>query len=384
MKPPLPRTLSAVPQTLHARLEIAKAIRTLAGPDEDELLRRRHAEIAGVRRDLELLAADVRKTFEEAAALAKAELRAALKKYSPDQPRVPAGNSKGGQWTTGDDGETSAEAAGDEESRGAGPGSFDPRAHYASLEAGPDGKLSDAPPPGVRVAGAEEERAEDRPEGSESQETRLEYAEVSWRNTLFAVRSIDPDWKPSGESVIDPNSIEGRIAELEAWTREAQEHLARLREPEPPGGVAAESPGETPAEPAGEACYRIDIRQEDRLGGHTYERHVEKDWNYLKGRVAFEGVSAAGSFRSVDEANELINKALNDNPEAVASVVKGLRSMNSIDRNFDSSTGYEAFPIAQRGPIVMRDTDSVRVIIVRDTRSAKGFYVLTAYPQTRR
>jgi hypothetical protein len=151
MKPPLPRTLSAVPQTLHARLEIAKAIRTLAGPDEDELLRQRRAEIAAIRRDLEALSREIRKAGEECLALAKAELREALKKYhsdrpmvltatgfvpieanaaqqeaaangqdanrqgaelqtlpaiqkygySPDQPRVPAGSSDGGQWTTG-------------------------------------------------------------------------------------------------------------------------------------------------------------------------------------------------------------------------------------------------------------------------------------------
>jgi Bacterial CdiA-CT RNAse A domain len=101
MKPPLPRTLSAVPQTMHTRLEIAKAIRTLAGPDEDELLRQRHAEIAAIRRDLEALSRDLHKAFEAAATLAKAELRSALKKYSADQPRVPAGNPDGGQWTTG-------------------------------------------------------------------------------------------------------------------------------------------------------------------------------------------------------------------------------------------------------------------------------------------
>jgi len=104
MKPPLPRTLSAVPQTLHTRLEIAKAIRTLAGPDEDELLRQRRVEIAAIRRDLEALSRDLHKAFEAAATLAKAELRAALKKYSADQPRVPAGNPDGGQWTnTGGD-----------------------------------------------------------------------------------------------------------------------------------------------------------------------------------------------------------------------------------------------------------------------------------------
>lgn len=34
MKPPLPRTLSAVPRTLHVQIEIAKAIHTLFGQDE--------------------------------------------------------------------------------------------------------------------------------------------------------------------------------------------------------------------------------------------------------------------------------------------------------------------------------------------------------------
>jgi hypothetical protein len=104
MKPPLPRTLSAVPQTLHTRLEIAKAIRTLAGPDQDELLRQRRAEIAAIRRDLDSLARDVGKAGKECLTLAKAELWAVLKKYSPDQPRVPAGDPAGGRWTKDDDG----------------------------------------------------------------------------------------------------------------------------------------------------------------------------------------------------------------------------------------------------------------------------------------
>jgi hypothetical protein len=98
MKPPLPRTLSAVPQTLHTRIEIAKAIRALAGPDQDELLQRR-AEIAAIRHELEALPGEIRKAGEEWLVLAKAELRAALKKYNPDQPGVPLGNPDGGQST---------------------------------------------------------------------------------------------------------------------------------------------------------------------------------------------------------------------------------------------------------------------------------------------
>jgi hypothetical protein len=101
MNPDRPRRLSAVPRTLHTQLEIAKAIRTLAGPDGDELLRQRRAEIAAIRRDLDVLKRGVRKLGEELPALVMAELQSEQKKYSPDQPRVPAGNRDGGQWTSG-------------------------------------------------------------------------------------------------------------------------------------------------------------------------------------------------------------------------------------------------------------------------------------------
>jgi hypothetical protein len=100
MNPYRPYRLSAVPRTLHTELEIAKAIRTLAGPDQDEVLRQRRAEIAAIRRDLDALARGVRKLGEELPALVMAELQSELKKYSPDQPRVPAGNSDGGRWTS--------------------------------------------------------------------------------------------------------------------------------------------------------------------------------------------------------------------------------------------------------------------------------------------
>jgi hypothetical protein len=52
--------------------------------------------------ELEAIKRDFQKAGEECLALVKAELRAALaKKYNPDQPRVPAGNRDGGQWTGG-------------------------------------------------------------------------------------------------------------------------------------------------------------------------------------------------------------------------------------------------------------------------------------------
>jgi hypothetical protein len=132
MKPPLPHGESAVPRTLHAQLEIAKAMRTLMAPDEDELLRRRRAELAAIRGELETMKRDLHKAGEECLALAKAELRAALaRKYNPDQPRVPGGNRDGGQWTSGSEaGSDVAGVAGD---------ISEPRVRYASLENPPVG-----------------------------------------------------------------------------------------------------------------------------------------------------------------------------------------------------------------------------------------------------
>ena len=78
MIPYKPNRLIAVPRTLEVRLEIMKAIRTLTAQDDGGLIRQRGADIAG--------------------------LRSYVQKFDPNEPRVPAGTSDGGQWTSeGDD-----------------------------------------------------------------------------------------------------------------------------------------------------------------------------------------------------------------------------------------------------------------------------------------
>ncbi len=86
---------TAVPKTWQARVEILKAIDTLAAQYQNDRLRRR-AEIAAIRRDCDLVAQSLREVCREWAVL----VRSHLHKFDPDQPRVPAGNSDGGQWTS--------------------------------------------------------------------------------------------------------------------------------------------------------------------------------------------------------------------------------------------------------------------------------------------
>jgi hypothetical protein len=93
-------TRLTVPPTLEKQREVLDAFRTLADQD-DELLQWRRAEIAALRREAE----DIRRCID-AISRQMLELRAQIlterkaQKYSPDQPRVPAGSPHGGEWTS--------------------------------------------------------------------------------------------------------------------------------------------------------------------------------------------------------------------------------------------------------------------------------------------
>jgi hypothetical protein len=91
MKPPLPRTLSAVPRLLHVQLEIIKAIHTLAAPSIDQ-----HGK------SLDFTAPD------DSCALARRIFRSSLQEeffkagFRSDQPRWRKGSGRrSGRWSDG-------------------------------------------------------------------------------------------------------------------------------------------------------------------------------------------------------------------------------------------------------------------------------------------
>jgi hypothetical protein len=94
----LPRTLQAVPTTLHAQLEIADAIRKLSTADREDCARQRREELGALRRDLGKLREDLGKISRDFPMLFLTELRKVG--FNPNEPRVPAGSgSKSGEWT---------------------------------------------------------------------------------------------------------------------------------------------------------------------------------------------------------------------------------------------------------------------------------------------
>lgn len=131
-------------------------------------------------------------------------------KYSPDQPRVPAGSSEGGQWTS--------------EGGGAGSGRNDPRV------------ISDATPDPARPGAqyAQTRRAGFAPvlingqliEPTPAQGARLTVAESQAAAAIRRVQDLDPNWKPT-QSLY--SSVENLIGAYEADAQQARDRLYELQ-----------------------------------------------------------------------------------------------------------------------------------------------------------
>ena len=90
----------------------------------------------------------------------------------------------------------------------------------------------------------------------------------------------------------------------------------------------------------------------------------------------------AGSFPSLNEANEWVNKTLDVNRAIVDEVASGRREEAFLTHRFGFVTGREAIVAdRRRRTIITRRTYGVGVSIYHDKRSPRGFSVTTAYPR---
>ncbi len=222
-------------------------------------------------------------------------------KYSPSQPRVPAGNARGGQWTDRGGGQGTVANPGQDTGQGT-----------AASFAQPMGNVG--------------------------------IGDVSGSSELGDLFKITPD---------------------DTRTEGIQ--------------VAAGRP--------------VDLLEEEGRDGHAVEEHVRKSDQWLLNDVRSQAASAirkgdyfddfrSGSFTSLEAANKLVNATIAANQGKVDRVVIDRAPRAELDYDFDSPTGREAYMRNERSQAVLRDTYSVRVVIVPDN-SEKGYRVLTAFPRNR-
>lgn len=140
---------------------------------------------------------------------------------------MPGGNPDGGQWTKAD--QSVAPSA---STAGSGTLATSKPVQYAALDMGTRTDATDVSS-GVRYAGGiEDDESENRAgdvqfEGTPARLARQAIAVGQWRQVFSQVQKYDPTWKPSPVWV-DPNSIEGDITKLNAWTEEARDYLGQL------------------------------------------------------------------------------------------------------------------------------------------------------------
>ena len=119
--------------------------------------------------------------------------RAVKANFNPNQPRVPAGNPDGGQWT----------------GTGGGAGTTsNPRVAQTTPRGGGRRTGSDA-------------------EATPAQEARLTVEEAQARDAIRRVREIDPTWSPN-QSLTAPDSIEGEISRAQGQRQDTEDRLIEL------------------------------------------------------------------------------------------------------------------------------------------------------------
>lgn len=143
------------------------------------------------------------------------------------------------------------------------------------------------------------------------------------------------------------------------------------------------------AQAEGTRRYTVVLSEEEARGGHAIRRHVGKSDEQLLATLRAARIDtplvtiakkAEGAFASIESANDFVNRVLESNTTEVDLVARGVVDEKWVKVRFGYPTGREAFrPSADAEPY-MRNTYNVGVLIRHDSRSERGYTVITAYP----
>jgi len=131
---------------------------------------------------------------------------------------------------------------------------------------------------------------------------------------------------------------------------------------------------ETPAARDG----RYDLGRDERLGGHTLEKHVGRTDAQLRERLDREpNISAASTWTDRETGERTIAKALHAERGRVESWMRRGRPRANLALHYDA--GEVIGRSLRRGDA--RALECTRAVIVLRADGEGGFYVLTAYPE---
>jgi predicted small lipoprotein YifL len=144
------------------------------------------------------------------------------------------------------------------------------------------------------------------------------------------------------------------------------------------GTPLREDRGPASADKAAARGDRYDLERDERLGGHTLERHVGRSDAELRERLEHEpNISAASTWTNRETAERTIAEALHVERGRIESWMRRGRPRTNLALHYDA--GQVIGRSLRRG-----DTHAVectRAVLVLRADGEGGFYVLTAYPE---
>ncbi len=124
---------------------------------------------------------------------------------------------------------------------------------------------------------------------------------------------------------------------------------------------------------------RVSLAAEEAAGGHTIARHVGKTEAELRARLAAEpNIPAAGTFRTLSEAEKVLSDALRRNAQLIRSWSTNANSNAVLRIDFDAGRDVGFGVIRQTN--LLQQMQKVRIILRKTAIQNKIYFILTSFP----
>jgi hypothetical protein len=147
----------------------------------------------------------------------------------------------------------------------------------------------------------------------------------------------------------------------------------------PPAGVVDPGPPS-----AREPDPRHDLTADERLGGHTLERHVGRTDQELLQRLRRErDISAASTYPDRAAAERVIGLALDGNRGRIDGWARRHGNRPNLVLHYAEKRGPPTGRVMQRGSVSARPADGA-LVVLRWLAGPQRWFVLTSYPELAR